>query len=222
MLYKRLTPTYINIPAILFLPDKSLLFKDEIFVKLDDRIVNHITPVYFISNYGRIWNGYKQYFLHNRLFIKGYYVVDLQFYNDNLQKYDTVSRFVHRIVMLMFKYFPGCENYQVNHINGRRKDWNFIDVPDENGILHSNLEWVTNQENFDHAMRTGLRDHLNGEGCHFHVLTEDKVKNICKLLEENPKRSRKELGTLFGVDHRTICSIANHQTWKHISKDYNF
>lgn len=51
-----------------------------------------------------------------------------------------VTYLIHRIYMLAFCYFPGCENYEVNHIDGNKHNYS----PD-------NLEWTTHQENMAHA-----------------------------------------------------------------------
>lgn len=56
------------------------------------------------------------------------------------------SMSVHRIVLSAFSPIDGYEELEVNHIDGNKK----------NNML-SNLEWVTHQENMDHAIATGLK-----------------------------------------------------------------
>lgn len=69
----------------------------------------------------------------------GYLLVSL--YNGPKQNVTAV----HRIVATAF--LPNPENKeQVNHIDGNKKN-NCVE----------NLEWITNQENMDHSIRTGIR-----------------------------------------------------------------
>lgn len=69
--------------------------------------------------------------------------------------------FVHRLVAE--KYVPNPLNKpQINHIDGNKTNNNY-----------TNLEWVTNQENRDHAMKNEL--HLCGEKCPWAKLTLEQV-----------------------------------------------
>jgi hypothetical protein len=69
---------------------------------------------------------------------KGYLMVNIK----DLQK----TKSVHRLVADAF--IPNVDNKpQINHINGIKSD---------NKV--SNLEWVTNEENFNHALANGLRE----------------------------------------------------------------
>ena len=47
---------------------------------------------------------------------------------------------LHRVILITFNYIPGCENLQVNHIDGNKHNNNI-----------NNLEWVTCKENIRHA-----------------------------------------------------------------------
>lgn len=77
--------------------------------------------------------------LKQRPDFKGYMRIDL---NDNFGRHKYLG--VHRLVAMAF--IPNPENKpQINHIDGI-KNHNFVE----------NLEWVTNQENHDHAVLNGL------------------------------------------------------------------
>lgn len=108
---------------------------------------------YQVSNYGRVksiqrsvWNG-KGYFINNGKILKqaknkkGYPIV----YLSKNAKQKTIT--VHRLVALAF--IPNSfKKPQVNHIDGNKEN-NYVE----------NLEWCTNQENQEHAVKHGLNDH---------------------------------------------------------------
>lgn len=104
--------------------------------------------------------------------------------------------FVHRLVAE--KYIPNPENKeQVNHKDG-----------DKNNNSVTNLEWVTNQENRNHAIKHHL--YLQGDNCSWSKLTSQQVKKI----RENTQYSNKELAELYNVSISTINDILSFRTWK--------
>lgn len=104
--------------------------------------------------------------------------------------------FVHRLVAE--KYVPNPDNKpQVNHKDGNKQN-NCAD----------NLEWVTNQENRNHAMKNGL--HTCGEKCSWSKLTTEAVAFIRKHTEYNSK----ELAKIFNVTSSHIRTIRRNETWK--------
>ena len=104
--------------------------------------------------------------------------------------------FVHRLVAE--KYVPNPENKpQVNHKDGNKRN-NSAD----------NLEWVTNQENRDHAVKSGL--HSCGENSNS-KLTWEAVDYI----RSHPEMTLSELGKRFNVGYRTVSDVRNNITWKH-------
>lgn len=103
--------------------------------------------------------------------------------------------FVHRLVAE--KYIPNPENKpQVNHIDGNPKN-NSVD----------NLEWVTQEENMAHAVRTGLQP--TGENHPMAKLNWEKVDYIRKHTE----LSRNEISKIFDITPSTVSSIRNNKTW---------
>jgi len=105
--------------------------------------------------------------------------------------------FVHRIVAE--KYIPNPENKpQVNHKDGNK----------ENNCVE-NLEWVSNQQNRDHAVSSGLQIH--GEKCSWSKLTEEQVDFIRKHTE----LSSKELAKVFNVTDSNIRILRRRESWKH-------
>ena len=101
---------------------------------------------------------------------------------------------VHRLVAEAF-----CDNPEskpeVNHINGDKLD-----------NRAENLEWVTAQENYEHAMLNGLVDRLK--------LTEHDVRTIKK---EGRRGNQKVLAAMYGVTLHQINGIVNGRFWKAIA-----
>jgi hypothetical protein len=95
---------------------------------------------YLISKSGLVYSIKAKKLLKPTIDKKGYCKVAL--YN----KQGKLSISLHRLVALNYIENPNNKP-QINHINGIKSD---------NKV--SNLEWVTNQENAIHAIKSGLRD----------------------------------------------------------------
>jgi DNA-binding transcriptional regulator YiaG len=104
--------------------------------------------------------------------------------------------FVHREVAK--RYVPNPENKpQVNHIDGNKTNNNA-----------DNLEWVTNYENRQHAIKNGL--HTSGDNCSWSKLSSLDVA----FIRQHPEMERKKLADLFGVTPSTISNIRYKRSWK--------
>ena len=109
---------------------------------------------YIITEDGQIINAHNGHILKPQPNSKGYLRVSI---GGKLQ-------FVHRLVAE--KYIPNPDNKeQVNYKDGNKLN---------NSV--SNLEWVTNKENRNHAVKEGL--HLQGDDCPWSKLDSEKVKTI--------------------------------------------
>jgi len=105
--------------------------------------------------------------------------------------------FIHR--MVAEKYVPNPDNMpQVNHKDGNKEN-NCAD----------NLEWVSNQQNRNHAVNTGLQVH--GGRCPWAKLTEEQVDFIRKHTE----LSSTELAKVFNVTDSNIRVLRRGESWKH-------
>lgn len=92
---------------------------------------------YEASNLGRIRHKETKKIKHLRNTFKGYLQVSLYKNGDKTER-------VHRLIALTF--IPNIENKpQINHIDCNKQN-NRVD----------NLEWVSNEENFEHAKNNGL------------------------------------------------------------------
>lgn len=105
--------------------------------------------------------------------------------------------FVHRLVAQ--KYVPNPDNKpQVNHKDGNKLN-NCAD----------NLEWVSNQQNRDHAIKNGL--HIHGENCPWSKLSQVQVDFIRKYNDINSK----EMARIFNISSRHVLEIRRNESWKH-------
>ena len=106
-------------------------------------------------------------------------------------------RFVHRLVAT--KYIPNPDNLpQVNHKDGNKHN-NCVD----------NLEWVTNQQNRDHAVEEKLQ--IMGEDCPWSKLTYEQVK----FIRNHTEFTSPELSKIFNVAASTIRAIRQGRSWKY-------
>jgi NUMOD4 motif/HNH endonuclease len=110
---------------------------------------------------------------------------------------------VHLLVGLYFVDNP-LKKPIINHKDGNKlnnNDWN--------------LEWVTTQENVDHAWATGLNIPLIGESNPRAILTKELVLEIRKL--PNAKWDTcLPVSEKYGVSVSTIKAILYRRIWKHI------
>ena len=105
-----------------------------------------ISPNHYISDSGEVisyrWGKRKVLKLSKNS--KGYLRINL--FQKELNKARAIS--IHRLVAMAF--IPNPENKeQVNHLNGKN----------DNSV--ENLEWVSNHENREHAIKTGLKNEIN-------------------------------------------------------------
>lgn len=115
----------------------------------------------------------------------------IQFWKNNKRE---AMKPVHRIVAETF--IPNPKNKpQVNHINGIKTD---------NTV--QNLEWATNKENNDHALKNNLKKQK---------LNDKKVLFIKKSLK-NKSHTASHLARMFDVSTTTIQHIKSGRLYKHV------
>lgn len=128
----------------------------------------------------------------------GYVNINLITGNDK----DRIVKRVHRLVAELFIPNPDGKD-EVNHIDGNKQN-NRAD----------NLEWVTRNENEQHAYDTGLITILKGSEKPLAKLTEN---DVIKIREEYAKGCLQiELASKYGVARQTISSIVNRKAWTHV------
>lgn len=157
---------------------------------------------YQVNNNGEIkslipWNGTSERVMKQRFDKDGYLKISLYIGNN---KY--ISFMVHRLVAEEFIKNPMGKK-QVNHKNGIKTD-NRVE----------NLEWCTNQENRDHAWKTGLVNTI-GENHGRAKLTNKDVLDIRKNYNRNNYSSRK-IAKKYNMDQSSILDVIHRVTWTHI------
>lgn len=191
-------------PMIYFNKEENEVWKPLIFEGIK-------TGEYLISNFGNIYDVVKQKYVtpipdKNT----GYVRVCLRTISPDYNH----SLLLHRVVAENFIGEKEVEQTQVNHINGVKS--NNRDI---------NLEWSTPKENTRHAFDTGLAINNIGERSHLAKLSDNQVKDICKLLSEGKRY--KEILDIIGLENNDnnrdmIGNIYRRISWTHISKDYTF
>ena len=122
--------------------------------------------------------------------------MEYHLYKNNIRYHRTVHR------LLANHFIPNPENKPfINHIDGNRA----------NNSLE-NLEWVTNGENVQHAMRSGRLD-ISGEKHHNVKLTDHEVLEIRDLYKHRIYLQR-EIGEIYGVRQSTINGIIRNKSRK--------
>ena len=118
---------------------------------------------------------------------------------------------VHRLVMETFRPRTDHHLLLVNHVNGDKQDARL-----------DNLEWVTQQENIDHASATGLRVTRSGESHQNAKFTNAQIRRVCELLQEG-KGEREIAKTVgFAINPLTVRQIRQRKTWRTISQEYSW
>lgn len=132
-----------------------------------DRVIpNVLENRYYISTLGRTYSIVTKRPFGLSTHRKGYYQ-----YAFTTKDGKRITRKLHRVIMMTFAYFLGCENYEVNHIDGNKK----------NNEL-SNLEWCTSSENTIHAINNGLKTVFGNE--YKVYLSNEQIEKILYLYNE--------------------------------------
>ena len=123
-------------------------------------------------------------------------------------KYKTKT--IHRLVANAFIENP--HNYpMIDHLDGNKMNYKL-----------DNLEWCTYSENNSRAYKNGLKSPniVDSETCNLSTHTKQDVKKVCELLESG--MSPKKIQAKYGYGYDFILHIRRGDTWKSISKNYNF
>lgn len=158
-------------------------------------IGDNLQPYYFINNYSEVFSDFSGKFLKTSISESGYLVVSL-----NTIDGKRIQRRVHRLAMMTFKYFPGCENYQVDHLDGNKFNNNI-----------ENLEWVTAKENVNRAIKNNLRKSWTKENPKSIINEYIAIDIADKIIKGY---TDEEILHMYPQINKSIIScIANGHTW---------
>ena len=160
---------------------------------------DNINPYYYIDRNSRVFSTYSGIELSQVEKENGYMAVSL-----NTTDGRRIQRKVHRLCMMSFNYFPGCEIYQVNHKDGNKKN-NYI----------GNFEWNLPKENVRHAINLGLRPAWSNEGNPMSKVTNEQVMEIVNMVLSG-YTDEQILERFPNANMSIISDIANGNTWKEL------
>jgi hypothetical protein len=116
----------------------------------------------------------------------------------------TKFRLIHRLLMLVWNPVDNSDDLDVNHIDGNKA----------NNSL-SNLEWVTHQQNIEHARKVLKKwSDQRGSKTPGSKLTEEGVKEIRRLKAEG--MSQTKIAAIYGVTQVNISMIVRRKLWAHV------
>ena len=154
--------------------------------------------LYTIDEFGKVKNTKTNKYLKGAINSKGYLRVELHL-NKKIKKF-----FVHRLVAEYFVENP-LNKEQVNHIDGNKLNNNM-----------NNLEWVTNQENRNDAIKNNLTKNLCGEEAPWSKLTKKDVIFIRSEYDKKETFNAKKLSKKFKVSTSQILLVAKRKSWKSV------
>ena len=159
---------------------------------------------YSITKNGKVFNNYNLKQIKEKLGNGGY--LEVYIYKNKTRKQK--AKRLHRLVAEAF--IPNPENKpQVNHINGIKTD-NKVE----------NLEWCTDKENKEHAVRLGLIN-KKGENNSSSKLTWEQVKKIRRNHIPRNGISKRKPWEKYGISMSHYYGIIKRRCWK-TSKHYSW
>jgi hypothetical protein len=163
--------------------------------------------LYAITNQGEVWSYPKNTNNKSGKWMK----------KDYSRSYTTICLFknsikkrflVHRLVAQAFCH-KSDETYQVNHINGNKRD-----------NVYTNLEWVSRSENRLHAWREGLQVatdlHIQSAinaGIGRRIFNDKEVKSIRQF---KGKKSQRTIAKMYNTSQAVIQYILANKTYKEV------
>ena len=173
-----------------------------------------VPHTYWISNHSRVYTNLRSpnypnggIMIHS-INQRGYHQINLKSVDGK-----KIGVKISRLVMLHFRFIPGCHLLEVDHLDGN-KDNNYL----------WNFEWVDPRENTNRAIKNGLRTispskGYYGESYSYHLLSDQDARSLFKEYVEL-KISKEELSAKYNVSYQYIEYIANGAIRPYIYKEY--
>lgn len=173
--------------------------------KFISELYPNIKDCYVINDLGEIRNINTNNLISKKIERDGYVRVSLMKKGGG-----TTYIQLHRLLMMAFRPVENMDKLQINHIDGNKQNNDF-----------SNLEWVTPQQNIQHAIKNNLTnfDYLKGEKTNLANYTEEDAKRVIELLKTN-KYTDKQISVITGYPVRSfIAKIRRRETWKYLTEN---
>lgn len=147
-----------------------------------------------VSNTGKVKNAITGTEFSIRKTLQGYCTCSLpMFHTSGIKKSKSVL--VHRLVAeTFFSYLINCKDYEVNHISGNKED---------NSIY--NLNWMTRQENLQHARDCGLFKPCYGSNNGRFKYSESDLKDIVEFKKLG--YTYVEIGKAYNLNGKSISNL---------------
>lgn len=151
---------------------------------------------YEISNMGRMFDK-----------LNGWFCISFRNKGEKYLYCYEIKDYIPLAMMKSFNYVNGCENWSIRFKDGNTFS-NYL----------PNIEWDMNNFNAEYGDTSNC-----GSGSYMSTVTEDEVRKACELMQEG-KLTYNEIAEIVGgnMSKSILNRIKMGNSWKHISKDYNF
>lgn len=201
------------ITPIEFIPSSPYYHQEEWREVLQTFIPGVLPQTYWISSHGRVYTNIKSPCYPNGGIMK-HSINQRGYHQINLMSVDKkkIGVKISRLMMLHFRFVPGCQYFEVDHLDGN-KDNNFL----------WNFEWVNPQENIHRAIKNKLRPisctagYLNSNG---DLLTDEQARDL--FIEAIEYNSLKYLSEKYNVSYDYIKGLIRGSIRPYIKKEYDY
>ena len=181
-------------------------------------IINNISTNYYITEKGQCYNIKTKKYLKGQENYKNHYVT----YNLTLPNGKKTRQYAHRLVAIAYLKNIDKNKTEVNHIDGNKKN-NCVD----------NLEWVTPQENQQHAIKNELKkfEHVFCFNQNCELVAEYKtiqeasnaVNLSCSIISQELNKEVKSLsGGFYWSKQNFLGQIKNYENKGKNKKVYQY
>ena len=205
-----------KIEAIYFHPESEYYHLEE-WKEVTDWMVPGVRKgAYIISNYGRIYSNIFSTRHPNGSILspsingKGYFQINLQseLLNEN-GKPKRICCKIHRLVMLAFRYMPGCEYLEVDH----------IDEDNSNNTVW-NLQWTTPRQNTQNGIYKGEKT-VSFESTGGRFITDIEAENMFNdLISAFDVDDVREIAKKYNVNYNYALGLRNGSIRPYYKKQY--